>query len=88
MNDFEAMTGYCFNIDGTWENKTPLSSNADMTAFLQNNVMRYHELRIVDGDDFTVFHVVDRSLLFPPPLGISAIVWDDEAKKFKAVATH
>lgn len=80
--------GYCFTKKGTHSGPTPLATINEITEYLHERVEKHHEIRIVDpADDCTVMHIVEQTLLFPIPDGLTKEnKWNPIEKKFGPVS--
>jgi len=61
----------------THDGPTQLKNNYSIMKYVTDNVVEYPEIRIVDGGDLTVLHVIRQRLLFPLPDGLEVPpIWD------------
>lgn len=73
------------NMTAKHDGPTKLLNEDDLLNYLIANVIAYPEIRIVDGGDSIVMHVVNQQLVFPLPPGLSRTTlptWSAERKKF------
>lgn len=82
------LNGYCFTKKGTHSGPTPLATIDEVTQFLHDNVESNYEIRIVNPlDDCTAMHIVEQTLLFPIPDGLTKDNrWNPMDKKFAPVS--
>lgn len=85
--DFDdPFSGYLMDKEGQYGDPIKIKNINELTVFLHSHVQTTHELRIVDKDDYCVFHVIDQTLIYPLAEGMSANnKWDSEKKKFVSV---
>jgi hypothetical protein len=77
------LVGYRIDTDGYYNDGLHISSENDFSDFLISNVTQYHELRIIDKDDYLVMHVINQTLVFPlPEHGNENNKWDAESNMF------
>ena len=80
------LNGYLFDESGHHGDPVIFDTTDAFTKFVTDNVMKYHELRVVDQDDMTVFQVINRVLIFPiPEHGSKSNIWDDELQMFATI---
>lgn len=81
----ERVTLHVFEKDGTNHQvgECAVDDQETISAYIVENVAKFHELRIVDMMDNTLFHVVEQVLVFPIPEGGSTNnKWDPATRKF------
>lgn len=68
--------------------RRPSPTINEITEYLHEHVEKHHEIRIVDpADDCTVMHIVEQTLLFPIPDGLTKEnKWNPIEKKFGPVS--
>lgn len=86
--DIEMVTFYSVDRNGKHSNlgRHDVCDRAALTRFIENSVETATELKVVDDGEFTILHVVDRTLVFPVPAG--AVVnnkWDSQKKIFAEI---
>jgi hypothetical protein len=78
--------GYTMDQEGRYPDPVIVNNGDDLKLFLDENVEKHHELRVVDKEDLIVFHVIDQVLVFPiPEHGSSANKWNPESKMFESI---
>ena len=61
-----------------------MGTTEDITSFIARNIEQYPEIRIIDVFDSLVMHVVNKTLLFPLPKGVSKNnTWDAANRRFQ-----
>lgn len=79
----EKFLGYKMNQRGRYGDPVGINTEDELSAFLIDNVEKYHELRVTDGNDYLVFHVMEQVLLYPLSVGMDANnKWDSAKKRF------
>lgn len=70
----ESFRGYRMDAAGYHDGPSlPLRDSDKLQAWIKNNVERFHELRVTDGDDFIVMQIINQTVVFPKDTGL---VWD------------
>lgn len=83
------LNGFCFtgiveSGNYTYSDPIPLDENnlKEIMGFVQQNIEKYPEIRIVDSDDCTTMQFINKRMIFPILTTGGQLVWNSELQTF------
>lgn len=83
----EPFFGYRFDKGAIYDGPTRFNLDTEIFSYIGANVTKYAEIRVTDGGDNLVIHIIDQKLIFPLAANQPANNrWDPALQQFVAIS--